>query len=94
MFVIDLEYTAKLDVIDALLPDHQAHLRAGHAAGIFLSWGRKEPRTGGVILAVGARDTVEQMVADDPFVREGACTVTVTEMIPTFAADGLEALTQ
>ncbi|MEL7190631.1 MAG: YciI family protein [Pseudomonadota bacterium] len=92
MFVIDLEYTASLDVIDQLLPDHQAHLRQGHVDGVFLSWGRKQPRTGGVILAVGAREEVERRAMEDPFVREGACTVTVTEMIPTFTAPGLEAL--
>lgn len=93
MFVIDLEYTAPLEMIDKLLPGHQAHLRQGHAAGMVLGWARKEPRTGGIILAVGTREDVEARVANDPFVHEGACKATITQMIPTFAAPGLEALT-
>lgn len=92
MFVIDLEYCAPLDQIDALLPEHQAHLRAGHADGIFLAWGRKEPRTGGIILAVGRREEVESRAMADPFVTGGVTKVAISEMIPTFAADGLERL--
>ncbi|MDE1467703.1 YciI family protein [Aurantiacibacter sp. D1-12] len=92
MFVIDLEYVVPLEQVDALLDAHKAHLKAGHASGHFLLWGRKQPRTGGVILASGDRAEVESLANLDPFVTEGAARVTVTEIAPAFAAEGLESL--
>ena len=47
------------------------------------------PRTGGLILATGDRDTVEAFVAQDPFVTADAATATVTEFVPTRAAEPL-----
>lgn len=52
MFVLELSYTAPLEAVDALLPDHVAWLDGLYEQGVFLASGRKEPREGGVILAV------------------------------------------
>ena len=92
MFILSLTYTAPLDRIDRLMPDHVAWLKQGHATGAFLAWGRKVPRTGGIILAIGGREQVEAVAQTDPFVRNGAATVEVIEFTPSFVADGLEAL--
>jgi uncharacterized protein YciI len=69
MFVIELIYTAALDAIDAQMAAHVAFLNKYYAAGNFLVSGRKVPRNGGVILAVGeSRQRIEEIVAEDPFV--------------------------
>ena len=53
MFVIELTYTASLARIDAHMKAHVAFLTKHYAAGTFLISGRKIPREGGIILAVG-----------------------------------------
>ncbi len=94
MFILDITYVAPVERIDELMDDHVAWLRQGKAAGSFLAWGRKLPRTGGIVLAVGGRAEVEAVAAADPFVSSGAASVQVIEMAPSFVAEGLEMLAQ
>ena len=80
MFVIELVYTAPLARIDAHMRDHVAFLNKYYAAGHFLVSGRKIPRDGGIILAVGAdRGTIAAIMEEDPFVRHGLATCRVIE---------------
>ncbi|MET7325181.1 YciI family protein [Streptomyces sp. NPDC005549] len=91
MFVLELSYTAPLDAVDAVLPDHAVWLDGLYEQGVFLASGRKEPRDGGVILAVaGDRALIEEITAGDPFVRAGVCEYRVTEFIATKTAPALE----
>ncbi|MEU6770024.1 YciI family protein [Streptomyces sp. NPDC046759] len=84
MFVLELTYTAPLDAVDALLPDHVAWLEEQYEKGLFLASGRKSPRDGGVILAVAEdRARIEEIVAGDPFHVGGVCTYRVTEFLAT-----------
>ncbi|MEW1654602.1 YciI family protein [Streptomyces sp. NPDC093707] len=90
MFILELTYTAPLDRIDAALPDHMAWLESGYAAGHFIASGRKNPRDGGVIIAAGIdRAAVEQLTAEDPFVRAGVCTYRITEFVATKTAPAM-----
>ncbi|MET8546369.1 YciI family protein [Kitasatospora sp. NPDC004799] len=92
MFVLELTYTADLESIDAVLPQHVAWLEGHYAAGTFLASGRKVPRDGGVILAVGEdRAGIEALVAQDPFVRAGLTEYRVTEFLATTTAPVLAA---
>lgn len=82
MFVIQLEYLAPLEKLDALMPAHMQFLRTQYASGQFLTSGRKVPRTGGVILAVGSSSKeISDLMNNDPFVREGLASFTVTEFM-------------
>ncbi|MFI2287897.1 YciI family protein [Streptomyces niveus] len=90
MFVLELTYTTPLDRVDALSADHLAWVDAHFAAGTFLASGRKKPRDGGVILAVGDdRESVESLVAADPFVVGGVCAYRITEFAVGRTAPGL-----
>ncbi|MEU9098517.1 YciI family protein [Streptomyces sp. NPDC048361] len=90
MFVLELTYTVPLDHVDALLDQHVVWLNEQYAAGVFIASGRKEPRDGGVILAVGDdRAAMEQLVASDPFLVNGACTYRITEFLATMVAPQL-----
>ena len=84
MFIISLTYQGQLDAIDAALPAHAEWLRDGYARGLFLVSGRKVPRTGGMIFAIGERDEIERIA--------GLATYDITEFAPTMVADGLERL--
>ena len=68
MFVIELIYKAPLAEIDAHMVAHVKFLKKHYASGNFLVSGRKIPRDGGIILAVGtSREQIEAIVKEDPF---------------------------
>lgn len=69
MFVIELVYKVPLSEIDAHMAAHVAFLKKHYASGHFLVSGRKIPRDGGIILAIGDnREKIEAIVREDPFV--------------------------
>ncbi|MEU0935044.1 YciI family protein [Embleya sp. NPDC005971] len=93
MFVITLTYTAPIEDVDALMPEHLEWLDRHYAAGALVASGRRVPRTGGVILARAAdRDALDALLAEDPFRREGVAAYDVVEFAPTRTAPGLEGL--
>ncbi len=84
VFVLVVSYTAPLSAIDAAMPAHQRFLDEHFAAGEFLASGPQAPRTGGVIIARAPdRDAIEQLVAADPFTRDGLATYDVHAFLPT-----------
>ncbi|MEU5432718.1 YciI family protein [Streptomyces sp. NPDC020719] len=90
MFILDLTYTAPLTRVDELLAEHVAWLNEQYAAGVFIASGRKEPREGGVILAVGDdRAAIERITATDPFHVNGVCAYRITEFFATKTAPEL-----
>ncbi|NUP19590.1 MAG: hypothetical protein HOZ81_26610 [Streptomyces sp.] len=91
MFVLELTYTAPVEDVDAVLEAHVAWLDAQYEAGVFLASGRKNPRDGGVILAVAeGRGRIEEIAATDPFVGAGVCAYRITEFVATKTAPALE----
>ena len=92
MFVIDLTYTAPLSRIDAAMADHMTFVRAHYASGHFVVSGRKDPRDGGIILAVGkSREEIETIARQDPFVTRGLADVRVIEFRVSQKADDAQA---
>ena len=80
MFLIELNYKAPLKQIDAHMKAHVAFLNKHYAAGHFVVSGRKIPRDGGIILAMGkTRDQIQAIVEEDPFVREGLADFRIVE---------------
>ena len=72
MFIIELTYTASLAKIDAAMAAHVKFLKKHYAAGRFVVSGRKIPRDGGVIVAVGeSREEIEAIMREDPFYTRG-----------------------
>jgi uncharacterized protein YciI len=80
MFVIELVYKVDLEKIDAHMAAHVQFLKRYYAAGNFLVSGRKIPRDGGIILAVGnSREEIQAIVEEDPFYTLGLADVRVIE---------------
>ena len=80
MFVIELIYKVDLAKIDAHMKEHVRFLNKHYAAGNFLVSGRKIPRDGGVIVAVGpSRAAIERIIAEDPFVARGLAEFRIIE---------------
>ncbi|MDQ8706275.1 YciI family protein [Streptomyces sp. LHD-70] len=90
MFVLELTYTAPIESVEPHLDAHVEWLDRHFADGTFLASGRKNPRDGGVIIAVGEdRAAVEKIAAADPFSTAGVCEYRVTEFIATKTAPEL-----
>jgi uncharacterized protein YciI len=90
MFIIELIYKASLAQIDANMAAHMKYLKKYYAAGNFLVSGRKIPRDGGIILALGkSRDEIEAIVKDDPFVKQGLADFRVIEFRASQRADDI-----
>ena len=93
LFIIELSYRAPLDQIDGRMRAHMQFLRRQYAAGRFLVSGRKVPRDGGIILAIGEdRETVDALAREDPFVREGLADYRLIEFRASQKADDITTL--
>lgn len=95
MFIIELVYKADLAEIDAAMKPHMAFLNKHYAAGTFLVSGRKVPRDGGIILAVGPdRTTIEAIANEDPFVVRGLAESRIIEFRASQHAKNLTELVE
>ena len=90
MFVIELIYKAELTAIDAAMAAHVTFLKKYYAAGHFLVSGRKIPRDGGIIVAVGtSRAQIESIMREDPFCARGLAEARVVEFRASQQADDM-----
>ena len=90
MFVIELTYKVALEEIDAHMRAHMAFIDKYYASGHFLVSGRKIPRDGGIILAVGkSREEVEAIIEEDPFHAHGLADFRVIEFRASQKADDM-----
>lgn len=86
MFVINLHYIVPLEQLDAHMTDHVKYLHKYYKQNVFVASGRKVPRTGGVILAVGkTKEEIERIIQEDPFYTHKLAEFTVTEFLTSQA---------
>jgi uncharacterized protein YciI len=91
MFVIELVYKADLAEIDAHMAAHVTFLKRYYASGNFLLSGRKIPREGGIILAVGeSRRQIEAIIKEDPFCAHGLADFRIIEFRASQRADDIQ----
>jgi uncharacterized protein YciI len=93
VFVIELTYKAALTEIDAAMAPHMAYLKKYYDSGNFVLSGRKIPRDGGVIVAVGeSRERIETIAREDPFHARGLSDFRVIEFRASQRSDDLAKL--
>ncbi|MFZ1808294.1 MAG: YciI family protein [Cyclobacteriaceae bacterium] len=82
MFIINLHYIVPLEELDAHMTDHVKYLRKYYKQHVFVASGRKVPRTGGVILALGkSKEEIDKIISEDPFYINRLAEFTVTEFL-------------
>jgi uncharacterized protein YciI len=92
VFIIELVYKADLSAIDAQMRAHMRFVNAHYASGHFVVSGRKVPRDGGIIVAVGeSRDEIESIARQDPFVTSGLADVRIVEFRASQRAKDIQA---
>ena len=90
IFVIDLKYLKPLEEVDKFLAEHRAYLDEGYKSGNLITSGRKEPITGGVIIA--SFDSVweaKEFMKNDPFIQNKVAEYKITEFSPVKFKDEL-----
>ena len=87
--LILLSYETPLTEVDAQMKAHVDWLEVGFDEGVFLIAGRRNPRTGGVILARGHADKVTEVAKSDPFVTSGVASFEVVPFNASFAAPAI-----
>jgi uncharacterized protein YciI len=91
IFVVELTYRATLADIDAQMAAHVIFLKKYYAAGHFLVSGRKVPRGGGIIIAVGdSKDQIEGILREDPFVARGLADFRIIQFRASQRADDIQ----
>ncbi|WP_300674503.1 YciI family protein [Soonwooa sp.] len=84
MYVISLKYKKEIAEIEPLINAHNAFLERYYTDGTFIISGRKNPRTGGIIIANNIeRETLNEIVKEDPFYQNEIADYEITEFIPT-----------
>jgi uncharacterized protein YciI len=92
MFIIELIYKAPLTKIDAAMKAHVAFLNRYYASGHFVVSGRKIPRDGGIIVAVGSdKADIERIMREDPFCARGLAEARVIEFRASQMAGDVQA---
>jgi len=90
MFVIELTYKVDLAQIDAHMAAHVRFLKKYYASGNFLMSGRKIPREGGIIVAVGkSREDIENIIKEDPFCSRGLADFRIIQFRASQRADDM-----
>lgn len=84
MFIISLTYKVPLEDVERYIPEHNAFLEKYYDLGRFIASGRKEPRTGGIILCnAQSKNEVEQLIQEDPFHFHQIANYDITEFLPS-----------
>ncbi|HTY06696.1 MAG TPA: YciI family protein [Gemmatimonadales bacterium] len=83
LFVVLMNYTRPLPDVDAVRAEHVSHLERAAGRGIVVAWARRSPPVGGVLVATAPdRETLEQVLAEDPYVRAGVASPEVVAFQP------------
>ncbi len=83
MFIIKLTYKKSIELIDKLRPAHLEFLDKYYEKNIFIASGRQKPLIGGVIIAICQnKETLENIIKEDPFHKEDIADFEITEFHP------------
>ena len=84
MFIVSLTYKKDISEVEKLIESHIQFLDKHYAERKFIFSGRKNPRTGGVILVRNLnRPELDNIIRQDPFYQNEIADYDITEVIPT-----------
>ena len=93
MYILDITYKVALEQVDAHLQDHIVYLDEQYKSGHFILSGRKEPRTGGIILSpITDKELLMEIIQQDPFYKHQLADYNLIEFTPSKASEALSSL--
>ncbi len=91
MFIIELTYIKPIEAVESALEAHIAFLNRYYDLGVFVCSGRKNPRTGGIIICnVEGQEALQSVISEDPFYQNEIAEYKVIEFVPTMYAEGFD----
>lgn len=91
MYILILSYKKSLDIVEQYLNPHKKYLDKNYQAGNFIASGRRNPRTGGVIICRAENiEEVRSVIGDDPFFQNEIADYEIIEFEPTKYLEGFE----
>lgn len=88
MYIVSLNYVKTVSEVEKYLEEHIKFLEKYYEMGKFICSGRKNPRTGGVILLNAENlEEVKKITSEDPFNINGIAEYEITEFFPTKYAE-------
>lgn len=95
LFMVSLTYKVPLTQVDAHLKEHRSFLEKYRDEKIFILAGRKEPRTGGFIIAsVKSQHDLESILEQDPFKKHGIADYIITKFTPSIYSEQLSKIVE
>src|SRR4029077_892952 len=83
LFVVLMHYTKPVADVDQVRAAHVSHMERAAGRGIIVSWARRSPPVGGVLVATAPdRKTLEAVLREDPYVKAGVASPEVVEFNP------------
>ncbi len=84
MFIVSLNYLKSIDEVEKYLEEHVKFLEKYYEMRKFICSGRKNPRTGGIILLNAENlSEVEKIISEDPFSIYKIAEYEIIEFLPT-----------
>lgn len=91
MFILLVNYKKDLEEVAKKLQAHREYLDKYYDLGKFVCSGRRNPRTGGVIICKDVDETeIRNIIAEDPFYSEQIADYEIINLTPTKHAPGFE----
>jgi len=95
MFIINLTYIKQLEEVEKHLAEHIIFLNKYYDSGNFICSGRKNPRTGGIIICNAKNmEEVNEIISEDPFNENGIANYDILEFQPTKYAEDFKVLVE
>lgn len=91
MFIILFTYKKPLEIVDKFIPEHVNFLKQGYQNNYFIASGRKNPRSGAVILCkLKDRAQLETLIKQHPFCINDIADYELIEFVPCDYQSGFE----
>lgn len=95
MYIVSLNYVKPLEDVEKYLEAHVAFIDKYYGSGNFIASGRKNPRTGGIILCKAeSENELNTILSEDPFNVNAIAEYEITEFFPSKFAEGFEAFVE
>lgn len=88
LFIVDVSYIVPIETVDQHLLAHRDFLNKYIQLGLIVVAGKKNPRTGGmIIIKTDSLSHAQAIMSEDPFSIYKVANITITEMEPTLISE-------
>ena len=83
IFIVSTTYTKSLEEVGKFRQEHFEFIQKNIDAGKFITGGRQNPPTGGLILAYNVtKEELEEILKEDPYYKNNLIETVITEFTP------------